>query len=273
MGNYALQTITTGFDNVAIGHESLQTVNSNYNTAVGSKSGELTTGQLNVAVGYYAARNASTGENYTFVGAYAGGALTMTGHHNTGVGYLAMHRITSGYDNTSLGDASGQYISTGARNTTIGRLSGDSITTGNYNICLGYDAEPSSASASGDCTLGDSNISSLRCNDTSISSLSDRRDKTDIVDLPTGLNFLNTLRPVKFKWATRDGNVKDGKTRAGFIAQELQEAQTGSEYLDLVLDNNPDKLEAKQEHLIPVMVQAIKELSAEVKQLKSQLNN
>jgi len=39
------------------------------------------------------------------------------------------------------------------------------------------------------------------------------------------------------------------------------------------MDNNPDKLEAKQEHLIPVLVNAIKELSAEVEQLKSQLNN
>ena len=88
------------------------------------------------------------------------------------------------------------------------------------------------------------------------------------------------MRPVKFKWATRDGNIKDGKIRAGFIAQELQSAQTDCDYLDLVMDNNPEKLEAKQEHLIPVLVQAVKELStkndalaAEIEQLKSQLNN
>ena len=122
---------------------------------------------------------------------------------------------------------------------------------------------------SNEFVLGNGNTSNLRCNDTSISSLSDRRDKTDIVDLPTGLNFLNTLRPVKFKWQTRDGNIKDGKIRAGFIAQELQEAQKDFDFLDLVMDNNPDKLEAKQEHLIPVLVQAIKELSAEVEKLKN----
>ena len=80
---------------------------------------------------------------------------------------------------------------------------------------------------------------------------------------------MNTLRPVKFKWATRDGNIKDGKIRAGFIAQDLQSAQTDCDYLDLVMDNNPDKLEAKQEHLIPVLVNAIKELSAEVEKLKN----
>ena len=39
-----------------------------------------------------------------------------------------------------------------------------------------------------------------------------------------------------------------------------------------MLDNNPDKLEAKQEHLIPVLVQAIKELSAENTALKDRLD-
>ena len=77
------------------------------------------------------------------------------------------------------------------------------------------------------------------------------------------------MRPVKFKWATRDGNVKDGKIRSGFIAQELQESQKDCDYLDLVMDNNPDRLEAKQENLIPVLVKAIQELSAEVKRLKN----
>jgi len=104
----------------------------------------------------------------------------------------------------------------------------------------------------------------LRCNQTSISSLSDKRDKTDIVDIPVGLEFLNSLRPVKFKWQRREPDLTDGKVRAGFIAQELQEVQVGAEYLDLVMDVNPEKLEAKQGNLIPVMVKAIQELSAKV---------
>ena len=77
------------------------------------------------------------------------------------------------------------------------------------------------------------------------------------------LDFINTLQPRRFKWETRDGNIKDGKIRAGFIAQELQSAQEDYKYLDLVMENNPERLEAKQEHLVPVLVQAIKELSAQ----------
>ena len=83
------------------------------------------------------------------------------------------------------------------------------------------------------------------------------------------MNFLNTLKPRKFKWQTRDGNIKDGSIRAGFIAQELDEAQTGNRWLQLVMDNNPDKLEANEGHLIPVLVKAIQELSAKVKALEA----
>ena len=56
--------------------------------------------------------------------------------------------------------------------------------------------------------------------------------------------------------------------RGGFIAQELQEAQKGSEYLNLVYNVNPDKLEATQGHLIPVLVKAIQELSSKVTALE-----
>ena len=63
--------------------------------------------------------------------------------------------------------------------------------------------------------------------------------------------------------------TKDGTVRAGFIAQELQEAQKDSEYLDLVLEDNPEKLEAKQGKLIPVLVKAIQELSAKVAALEA----
>ena len=75
--------------------------------------------------------------------------------------------------------------------------------------------------------------------------------------------FLNNLRPVKFKWQTRDGNGKDGSISAGFLAQDLQKTQkeSSAEFLNLVMDNNPDRLEAREGQLIPVLVKAIQELS------------
>ena len=38
------------------------------------------------------------------------------------------------------------------------------------------------------------------------------------------------------------------------------------------MENNPERLEAKQEHLVPVLVNAVKELSAENNALKARLD-
>jgi len=194
-------------------------------------------------------------------------ATTSSG--NCGMGVNVMYQAT-GANNTSIGNGAGAFLTSGSNNTYIGLNGGLGATTGSNNSCLGKNSAPSGAASSNEVTLGDGGITSLRCADTSISSLSDRRDKTDIVDLPVGLDFINGLLPRKFKWQTREGvPSKDGTIRAGFIAQELQEAQKDCDYLDLVLDSNPDKLEAKQGKLIPVLVKAIQELSAKVTALEA----
>ena len=117
--------------------------------------------------------------------------------------------------------------------------------------------------------LGNAGNNDLRCNDQSISALSDARDKTDVVDLPVGLSFIDSIRPVKFKWASRDGNGNDGSVRAGFLAQELQTASADATYLNLVQDDNPNKLSAKYSNLIPALVKAIQELSTKVTALEA----
>ena len=152
-----------------------------------------------------------------------------------------------------------------------GRDAGDELTTGSNNIILGANSNASSATVSNEITLGDSNIATLRCNVQTISTLSDARDKTDVQELPEGLAFIDSLNPVKFQWQTRDGNGKDGTYEAGFIAQELQSAQSeaDADYLGLVMDENPDRLEASYGKLVPMLVKAIQELKSEVEQLKA----
>ena len=80
-----------------------------------------------------------------------------------------------------------------------------------------------------------------------------------------------SLKPRQFKWESRDGKVaNDGETKLGFIAQELLEATNGNnDVLDLVYENNPEKLEAKYGNLIPVLVKAVQELSTKVKELEN----
>ena len=109
----------------------------------------------------------------------------------------------------------------------------------------------------------------------SIAALSDGRDKTDVVDLPHGLDFINQTRPVHFKWDIRDGQPCDkeniGTTNYGFIAQELLEIGNNKEHR-LVYESNPDKLEARYSNLIPMMAKAIQELSAKVDAQQSEID-
>jgi hypothetical protein len=90
------------------------------------------------------------------------------------------------------------------------------------------------------------------------------------------------IKPRLFNWDKRewykdnksDGSKMQKTLTAGFIAQELDEVQTKekAEWLNLVLKNNPDKLEATPGNLLSVMVKAIQELKAENNGLKDKLD-
>ena len=196
--------------------------------------------------------------------------VNTTSGSSTAVGNEAGLNST-GENNTFIGGEAGKQNTTGTQNSSLGVIAGSSTSTGSNNTALGFNAQHPSNTSSNNVTLGDSNIGALRCAQTSITSLSDERDKTEIIDLPIGLDFINLLKPRKFKWATREGCNKDGKYDAGFIAQEFQavESSTSVDYLKLVLDDNPDKLEAAPNKLFPVLVKAVQELSAEVNALKA----
>ena len=243
MGIYSLEENIQGNANIAIGNLALQWLGKGATDWSNSQGGigNIAIGQETCKGGY----NGSYSNTSTFRGDY-----------NTAVGHGAL-QILQGPNCD--------------KNTGIGLQAGNNITTGSNNTCIGSLSDASSSTVSNEITLGDSNISSLRCNDQSISALSDGRDKTDIVDLPVGLDLIKNIRPVKFKWQRREPDANDGKIRAGFIAQELQEAQIGSEYLNLIYDENPEKLEAKQGNLIPVLVQAIKELSTKNDALEARI--
>lgn len=75
-----------------------------------------------------------------------------------------------------------------------------------------------------------------------------------------------------FDWHTRD-EAKVDIPDTGFLAQDLQQVQVqlGVSIPGLVFDDNPEKLEAGYSKLLPVLVKAIQELSAEVEALKAQI--
>jgi cytoskeletal protein CcmA (bactofilin family) len=194
------------------------------------------------------------------------------GSDNTAVGFLSLKSNTSGSQNTAVGFEALVNTSSGIQNTAIGMYAGYNVVTGSNNTCIGYNAQQSSNIISNEITLGNNNITSLRCYG-NLTNPSDARDKKDIKPLDAGLQFIEQLKPVKFIWNMRDGGKVD-IPEIGFIAQDLQDIQkdTGITIPNLVYESNPDKLEVSYGTLLPVLIKAVQELSAEVKALKTELN-
>lgn len=260
IGYAALKENTAGGQNTAVGHLALT-----FNT----------TGTANTAIGYQALDATTTATDNTAIGNNALGTTTV-GSYNTAVGSLAGLSLTTGTRNVLLGNEAGRYLTTGQYNTVLGNNAATTtqLSTGSNNILIGYDAASSTVSSSNEITLGNTSIATLRCQVTTITSLSDARDKTAIAPIRAGLNFVNQLKPVSFMWNMRDGG-KVGEQDTGFIAQDLKTAQelTGVTIPGLVYEVNPERLEAGYSKLLPVLVKAIQDLSAEIEVLKTQLGN
>lgn len=203
----------------------------------------------------------------------------ISGNGDISANGIILQKSTNG-QNSIIGISAGSSLTSGTNNTIFGYNTASSLISGNNNIIIGSNANSSTSTISNEITLGNNSISVLRCQASSITSLSDLRDKTDIEDIPLGLNFIDKLHPVKFVWNTRDGSKMNSK-EFGFIAQELENAEdmVGMKVPNLINNNNPDKLEASYGTLIPIMVKAIKELSEltakqqeEIELLKQVLN-
>jgi len=104
---------------------------------------------------------------------------------------------------------------------------------------------------------------------------SDERLKKDIEDIDKGLTILNQLKPRKFKWKS------DGAEDVGFVAQEVKSLipiaiqGSGEEWVaeDSEAEKDIKTLKIQNDKLIPVLVKAVQELSAEVEALKAKVGS
>ena len=243
------------------------------NTTFGDAAAlSLTSGSDNTIIGEQAGK--LNGSQRTFVGQEAG--INATGQYNCAFGKSAL-RNSTGQGNVAFGSFAGDSITTGISNTSVGNNAGSfTLTTGSNNMMLGNNSLPTASGVSNEITLGDSSISVLRCAVTSITSLSDARDKTDIKDLSYGIDFIKSLTPREFTWNNRfekDVNGNDfysenkGKKDFGFVAQEVQALDNDT--LRLIYNSNPEKLEMSYGKLVPILVQAVKELTSRLEALEN----
>ena len=120
---------------------------------------------------------------------------------------------------------------------------------------------------------------------------SDQNEKTDIADSDLGLDFVNALRPVSFKWIDRGGGVAGVRTHYGLLGQEV-EAVLGAAASDTAiwikkaieaepevladeyLPGKPaveahDRQGLRYDELISPMIKAIQELTTRLTALES----
>jgi len=103
------------------------------------------------------------------------------------------------------------------------------------------------------------------------SSTSDRSLKKDIKPVDKGLSFVNSLNPVTYLWDTE--HITFDKKVYGLIANEVLDLTKEESSLVYTNPNGvfKDKLAVDYQSLVPVLIKAIQELSAEVELLKSKL--
>ena len=140
-GQNALQNLTTGAGNTAVGWFSLRTViDASFNTAIGAGTLALNNANENTATGAGALLSNTIGVNNAANGAFALFSNT-EGSYNTAVGDQALFSNTTGTVNTAIGAGALFSNTTGDHNTAIG---GDFVlfanTIGSFNTAIGVDA-------------------------------------------------------------------------------------------------------------------------------------
>ena len=167
-----------------------------------------------------------------------------------------------------------QQSLTGTQNTAIGRESGCDLTSGSNNIFVGNQAGANVANTIGAVTTGSNKI--IIGNNDHTDALvkvawtvtSDERDKMNFESISHGLDFVTKLNPISYNFKkSRENPVPHGQKRYGFKAQDILKLEGDN---PIIIDNeNPDMLKYKGEHLVPILVNAIKDLKKEIDELKN----
>ena len=307
------------------------------NTAIGSGAMYNATGAyLCTTVGAYAGFNLTNAYSTTIVGNMAG--WTMVNNSNcVAIGYAALQNYSSstapGNSTVAIGAYAGQH-SYGSNSVLVGtnvlyNAASNAVTSctfiGNsvmYNqtntstqctfigssSMVSYDGTITNSSALGYLTevTGDNQVQLGNSSTTTyvygtVQNRSDARDKADIRDTQLGLDFIEALRPVDFRWDYRESYVdfiesedeegKDTSTRVenpqdgsrkrnryhhGLIAQEVKEVLDAKGidfggYQDHSVAGGKDVLTIGYDELVGPLIKAVQELSSQVKALSLEL--
>jgi len=206
VGFMGLYDLTTGWENTALGHQSLMVNTSSNNTALGSHSlWANTDGMDNTATGRRALMTNTLG-NFNVASGQDAMLLSTIGGGNTAVGYGALSSNTTGSSNTALGYYAGWNVNTAYNVISIGSLGADvsnSTWIGNVYGITTQNGTVAPVVVSSDGQLG--------------VVASSQRFKKDIATMDKTSDGILSLRPVTFHYKTDAGETP----QFGLIAEEV----------------------------------------------------
>jgi len=123
----------------------------------------------------------------------------------------------------------------------------------------------------------DNGAYNLQCNGTGVWGAgayvngSDERIKEDIAPIQSGLDVVQKLNPVTYKY--KETWSKDQSTQTGFIAQELLTALEGEVYIDGVVQQGGQEeyYSVAYQNIIPILTKAIQEQQQIINDLKARI--
>lgn len=141
-GSGNTETQDFGITNLSLGTSQPARTTAVFTASLGSGALQsITSGSQDTAVGYQAGQSLTTGSNNTFIGYFAG-RLATTGTSNTALGATALAAYTSGAanagSNLAIGSGSLTNLVTGTNNTAIGNSAGNAYTgSESSNVVIG----------------------------------------------------------------------------------------------------------------------------------------
>ena len=317
-GVNALNNNTTGQTNVAIGASALgSNISGQGNVAIGLGAlSNNTTGTYNIGI-MSGINNASGTRNISIGGGLTG--LTGTDSYNMGIGAscisstgsynialgVSCNQLSNGDQNIAFGTSAFQS-SPGSNNVAIGLGALQANTAGgNNNVAVGansYLLGNNSTALGAGATANVSNKVRIGGSTTTVvegqvaySFPSDGRFKNSVTENVKGLDFINKLRPVTYKFDTKKFNdfllknlpdsLKFSHSKnldfsesqqiihTGFIAQEVEQAAKETGFIfDAVhspINSNDNYSVAYSQFVVP-LVKSVQELSHLVDELKTQ---
>ena len=136
--------------------------------------------------------------------------------------------------------------------------SGQGPTISGLNVCFRTGSTPSQTGK-----LNSSGAFTVSGDVIAFGSPSDIRLKENIKPIESALDKVSKLQGVTFDWKEKQEDILDIKEDIGFIAQDVQKVVP-----ELVRENEDGMLSMRHQGVAPILLEAIKELKAEIEELK-----